>query len=68
MTKAKKGIIPAKSPGPDALDIIAEMENATTLNKFFDDNPESFTDDELLQLVQSMRQERPRIDKTDGDE
>lgn len=72
--KAKPGPkLPAKptartAPAPDAMDIISEMEQATTLNKFFDDNPEDFTNDDYLKLVKSMRQERPHIEKDEGDE
>lgn len=73
MTAPKPKKAPAKpsariTPAPDALDIISEMEQATTLNKFFDDNPEDFTDEDYLKLVKSMRQERPHIEKSEGDE
>lgn len=68
MPKLKKATSPRTAPAPDAMDIISEMEQATTLNKFFDDNPNNFSDDDFLSLIQSMRQERARIDKTGDDE
>lgn len=62
-TTTPKASSPRTAPPVDALDIIAEMEQAATLNKFFDDNPEPLTDDDLLRLVQNMRQERAHIEK-----
>lgn len=61
-TTTPKASSPRTAPPVDALDIIAEMEQAATLNKFFDDNPE-LTDEDLLRLVQNMRQERAHIEK-----
>lgn len=61
--KIKKASSPRTAPAPDALDLIAEMEQSATLDKFFDDNPKTLSDTDLLRLVQAARQERAHIEK-----
>lgn len=46
---------------PDALDIVDEMTSQPTLNRFFDNNPEKFTDEELMDLIASNRRTRAMV-------
>lgn len=46
---------------PDALDIVDEMTAQPTLNRFFDNNPEKFTDEELMDLIASNRRTRAMV-------
>lgn len=56
-------------PTVDALDIVEEMTAQPTLNRFFDNNPESFNDEELMDLIATNRRNRAMVvDKKEEEE
>jgi hypothetical protein len=58
MTAARKPNPKVSKPKVDALDIVEEMTQNATLNRFFDNNPEKLSDEDLLDLIATNRRSR----------
>jgi hypothetical protein len=54
----KKASPKVSKPKVDALDIVEEMTQNATLNRFFDNNPEKLSDEDLLDLIATNRRSR----------
>jgi len=67
---AKRATDTLGGPKPkDAMDLVDEMTESVTLNKFFDDNPSKFTDEDLKELIGYNRRTRAeRVSKGEDEE